>query len=80
MVRIVQQGGVPLLQLGSSTSDMWVQLSNSQLTFMDGDAAVAYVSGMRLYISQAEVTGSLGVGNFALMPRSNGNLCLKKVR
>lgn len=80
MVRIVHQGGVPLLQLGSSTSDMWVQLSNSQLTFMDGDAAVAYISGMRLYISQAEVTGSLGVGNFALMPRSNGNLCLKKVR
>lgn len=78
-VRVVQAGGVPALQLGSTTSEMWAQLTNTQLSFMDGAAVVAYISAMRLFISQAQVTGQLGIGGFAWIPRSNGNLCLKKV-
>ena len=78
-VRVVQAGGVPALQLGSTTSEMWAQLTNTQLSFMDGAAVVAYISAMRLFISQAQVTGQLGIGGFAWVPRANGNLCLKKV-
>lgn len=78
-VRVVQTGGVPALQLGSTTSEMWAQLTNTQLSFMDAATTVAYISAMRLFISQAQVTGQLGIGGFAWMPRSNGNLCLKKV-
>lgn len=78
-VRVVQAGGVPALQLGSTTSGLWAQLTNSQLSFMDASTVVAYISAMKLFISQAQVTGQLGIGGFAWVPRSNGNLCLKKV-
>ena len=78
-VRVVQAGGVPALQLGSTTSGLWAQLTNSQLSFMDASTVVAYISAMKLFISQAQVTGQLGIGGFAWVPRANGNLCLKKV-
>ena len=43
-VRVVQAGGVPALQLGSTTSGLWAQLTNSQLSFMDASTCLLYTS------------------------------------
>ena len=47
---------------------------------MQNESEVAYVSNGKLYITDGEFTNSLTVGNFAYLPRTNGNLSFKKVK
>ena len=67
----------PVLVLGSSDSDMQAQLTNEALSFLESGMAVAWISGQALHITTAEITSRLRFGDFAFIPRSNGNVALK---
>lgn len=53
-----------------------VVIDNTSMNFYDNDVKVAYVSGQKLKITEAEVEGSLYVGGFRWSERSNGNMGL----
>lgn len=67
----------------SSGSGVTAVLSNNALSFNDGGVTVAEIraktenSGSQLYITDANVVGTLMFGGYAFIPRSNGNLSLK---
>lgn len=77
MVRVGSSGGVPYIVLGSSASTLSLRLTNSRLSFLDSGVEVAYVSGQKLYITKAEITGELRLGSYAFVPRANGHLGLE---
>lgn len=54
-----------------------VAITDQLVAFVDGGDVVASISGQELEISAATVTDRLSIGNFAWIPRSNGNLALK---
>lgn len=60
--------------------DYKVVIGNQRIRFLVNNIEVAYISDQKLYITDAQVTNRLDIGNFAFFPRSNGNLTLRKVR
>ena len=59
-----------------------LQLSAEAINFINGALGnnsdiLAYISGNILSINNAEINEQLRFGNFAFIPRSNGNMCLK---
>lgn len=67
------------LLIGASDSDLVLRLDNGRLSFLDGGAEVAYISDRTMYITDAHFLASLRLGNFAFVPRDNGNLSFVKV-
>lgn len=51
------------LEIGKSDSDMKVNISNSQIDFMDKGISVAYINGQKMYITHVEIKDSLTIGN-----------------
>lgn len=51
------------LEIGKSDSNMKVNISNTQIDFMDNGVSVAWINGQQLYIRNAEVLDTLVVGN-----------------
>lgn len=47
-------------------SDLVSRFTSNRLSFYQGEAEVAYISNQRLYITDAEVTGSLTVGDWLI--------------
>lgn len=66
--------------LGEVGNEITLELQNDRLSFMQNESEVAYVSNGKLYITDGEFTNSLTIGNFAYLPRTNGNLSFKKVK
>lgn len=58
-----------------------VEIDNSKISFKQNGVQVAYMSNNNLYVGNAVIKagGKLQLGNFAFVPRSNGNLSLLKV-
>lgn len=71
--------GQPVLELGSSTSDIILKQTNDRIQFVQNGEEVAYVSNNTLYITDGHFLNSLRVGQFAFIPRENGSLDFKKV-
>lgn len=65
--------------LGEVGNELELQIANDRISFLQDGAEVAYFSDRKLYVTDADVTHSLRLGNFAFMPRANGNLSFKKV-
>lgn len=65
--------------LGESGNQLELEISNNRISFMQNKAEVAYFSDNKLYVVDGEFTNSLRLGNFAYLPRSNGNLSFKKI-
>lgn len=68
--------------LGKQDSPFIAHLTNTQLAFLQNNQAVAYISNNKLYITDAEVSDKLTIGNaangwFDFTPRANGNLSFK---
>lgn len=63
--------------IGVEGNEMSLRLSNDRISFMQGGVEVAYMSSNRLYITDAEVTNTLDLGDYSFSPRSNGNLTLR---
>ena len=65
--------------LGESGNELTLHIQNDRISFLDSGAEVAYISNKQLFITDAHFLNSLRVGNFAFVPRENGNLSLVKV-
>ena len=65
--------------LGESGNQLELVISNDRISFMQNKTPVAYFSNNKLYVIDGEFTNSLRLGNFAYLPRTNGNLSFKKI-
>lgn len=68
-----------VLIFGESGNEITLRIENDIIKFLDGGAEVAYISNKKLTITDAHFLNSIRVGDFALLPRKNGNLSLVKV-
>lgn len=66
--------------LGEEGNQITLKIQNDRISFLESEVEVAYVSNRKLYILQGEFINSLQLGQFAFLPRSNGNLSFKKVK
>lgn len=65
--------------LGEVGNELELQISKDRISFLQDGAEVAYFSNRKLYVTDAEILHSLQIGNFAYVPRANGNVSWKKV-
>lgn len=65
--------------LGEEGNTLTLRIENDRISFLDSGMEVAYFSNNKLYVTDGEFLHSLQLGNFAFMPRTNGNLSFKKV-
>lgn len=68
------------LYIGTNTSVIKLRQSNDRLSFLENGVEVAYVSNRKLYITDAEITGSLMIVNFGFTQEINNSLSFGKVR
>lgn len=66
--------------IGIEGNPLILKMQNDRISFLENGNEVAYISNRRLYITDAEVITSLTIGNFAFLPRNNGNLSFRKIR
>lgn len=67
------------LTIGINSSNIKLKLGNDKIQFIkDGTTEVAYFSEGKLYVTDAQFLSSLILGNFEFVPRSNGNLSLRR--
>lgn len=72
--------GLPVIELGSEQSNLIARITNEKIAFLQNGIEVAYISDDKLFITEAEILTSIIIGNFAFVPRANGNLSFVKVR
>lgn len=65
--------------LGEEGNTITLHIENDRISFLDDGAEVAYINNKQLVITDAHFLHSLRIGNFAWVPRENGNLSLVKV-
>ena len=65
--------------LGEEGNTLTLQIANDRISFLDAGMEVAYFSNNKLYVTDGEFLHSLQLGNFAFIPRENGNLSFKKL-
>ena len=65
--------------LGEVGNELELQIANDRISFLQDSAEVAYFSNRKLFVTDADIIHSLQLGNFAYMPRANGNLSFKKI-
>lgn len=65
--------------LGNSSSELVLKQQNDRISFIDGGLEVAYFSNKRIVVTDAKFLKALQIGNFAFVPRQNGNLSFVKV-
>lgn len=67
--------------LGEQGALLTTKIANGRISFLYNDTLeVAYISDQKLYITKAEILDSIVIGNFAFIPRTNGNLSFKKIK
>lgn len=67
------------LVIGESGNQITLKVDNDRISFLDAGLEVAYITDRRLTITDAHFLNSLRIGNFAWVPRRNGNLSLVRV-
>ena len=65
--------------LGETGNELTLRIDNDRISFLDDGAEVAYLSNKQLVVLDGNFLHSLQIGNFAFLPRGNGNLSLTKV-
>lgn len=65
--------------LGEDGNELTLKIQNDRISFIEGNVEVAYFSNRKLYVNDGEYINSLKLGNYAFIPRKNGNLSFKKV-
>lgn len=67
------------LMIGENGNELILRVDNDRIAFLQSGSEVAYFSNRRLYVTDAQFLVSVQIGNFAFVPRANGNLSFKKV-
>ena len=65
--------------LGEDGNTLTLKIDNDRISFLDSGVEVAYFSNNKLHVTDGEFINSLQLGNFAFLPRENGNLSFKKL-
>ena len=65
--------------LGEEGNTLTLRIENDRISFLDSGAEVAYFSNSKLHVTDGEFLHSLQLGNFAFLPRENGNLSFTKL-
>ena len=65
--------------LGEEGNTLTLQIQNDRISFLDSGLEVAYFSNSKLYVTDGTFINSLQLGNFAFIPRDNGNISFKKM-
>lgn len=65
--------------LGEDGNVLVLKIQNDRISFIENGVEVAYFSNRKLYVNDGEYINSLKLGNYAFIPRANGNLSFKKV-
>ncbi len=65
--------------LGEVGNELELEIAKDRISFLQDGAEVAYFSNRKLYVTDTQILHSLQLGNFAFMPRENGNLSFKKI-
>ncbi|MFD1466468.1 phage tail protein [Lapidilactobacillus mulanensis] len=71
-----EDGNIILGQVGNEVT---LKIQNDRIGFLQSGNEVAYINNNKLYITDGEFLNSLRLGNFAFVPRENGNLSFKWV-
>ncbi len=64
--------------LGNTGNEFTMKIENNKISFLDGDKELAYFKNQKFYVTDGEFN-SFRVGDYAFVPRVNGNLSFKKV-
>lgn len=64
--------------IGEVGNELELQIANDRISFLQDGAEVAYFSNRKLFVTDTQILHSLQLGNFAFMPRANGNLSFKR--
>lgn len=64
--------------LGNTGNEFTMKIENNKISFLDGNKELAYFKNQRFYVTDGEFN-SFRVGDYAFVPRVNGNLSFKKV-
>lgn len=62
--------------IGKSSSGFDVRIDNEKLSFRENGQEIAYVSNSQLFITAAEITQSLTIGNYRFSRMEDGSLAL----
>ncbi len=65
--------------LGRSDSPLILRIENDRIAFIQNNSEVAYFSDNKLFVTDGEFINSIKIGNFAYIPRNNGNLSFNKI-
>ena len=65
--------------LGEEGNTLTLRIDNDRISFLDSSMEVAYFSNNKLHVTDGEFLHSLQLGNFAFLPRENGNLSFTKL-
>lgn len=65
--------------LGETGNMLTLRISNDRISFLLDNTEIAYFSSNRMYVNNLEAITTLTCGNFASIPRENGNLSLRMI-
>ena len=65
--------------IGIEGNQLTLKLQNNKIVFLDNNSEVAYLTNRKMYVTDGEFLNELRIGNYAFIPRANGNLSFKKV-
>lgn len=65
--------------LGVEGNELTLRIENDKIVFLENGGEIAYWRNRKFYAVDGEFINSLRLGNFAFLPRANGNLSFKKV-
>ncbi len=68
------------IELGENNQPTTTTIENGKFAIKENGEDVAYVEKYKMHIKDLEVESKLTIGNFAFVPRSNGNLSFMKVK
>lgn len=71
-----EDGNILLGQVGK---EITLRIEGEKIVFLDNGAEVAYFTDNHLTVKDANFLNSMRIGDFAFIPRANGNLSLVKV-
>lgn len=67
------------IEIGKVGNLVLLRLSNDTIGFYENNNLIAYFKDRKLYVFDGEFVNSVKVGNFAFVPRANGNTSFMKV-
>ncbi|MCQ2087649.1 MAG: hypothetical protein MJZ37_06235 [Bacilli bacterium] len=76
MIRLGHEQGIPVVELGSTESPVKTKYKNDGMYIEENGTTTSYFKNGKSYNRDMEVLNSLKIGNFAFVPRENGNTSL----